>query len=128
MKTEDILNIDCRKTENRKTVNRFLWKVKPCAKMLEKKGYTKEEIAPIEVLEQVLHGLMIHYSYTTQGFTPYYENGEKFVFFQSSVIKVDEERTRHWCGTVYGVTIWEVMAKTIIKIYAEIMKERRENG
>lgn len=121
MKTEDILNIDCRKEENKNVLNKFLWKVKPVVKILEKNNYTKTEIAPIELLEQCLHGIMQHYSYCMQGIETYSESG-KFEFYTVSILKIRE--TREWIGNVYGKTLWEVVAKTIIKIYADILKER----
>ena len=46
MKTEDIIMLDCKKEGNRELINKFLWKVKPCAKILEKNHYTRTEIAP----------------------------------------------------------------------------------
>lgn len=119
MKTEDILNIDCRTEEGKKKVNSFLWKIKPIKKLNIPKGC----IVDTENLEKVLHGISIRYGYETQGFTPYYEEHKKFVFYSSNVTKI-ENKERHWIGTVYGVTLWEVLAKTIIKIYSEILKEK----
>lgn len=120
MKTEDILNIDCRQEKGKQTVNKFLWKIKPIAKL----GVPKGRELSVEDLEKVLHGISTKYGYETQGFVPYYEEHKKFIFYQSSVTKI-ENKERHWVGTVYGVTLWEVVAKTIIKIYSEIMKERK---
>ena len=35
-------------------------------------------------------------------------------------------KTNEWCGTVYGKTMWELLAKSLIKIYSEIKKEKAE--
>ena len=121
MKIEDVLNLDCTKEENMKQINRFLWKVKPVEKLLEKNNYTKTEQAPIELLEQALHGIMIRYGYRTQNIDTYIEEG-RFVFYMSSVIKKSD--SSEWIGNIYGKTLWEVVAKTIIKIYADIKKEK----
>ena len=122
MKTEDVLNLDCTKEENMKQINRFLWKVKPVEKLLEKNNYTKTERAPIELLEQALQGIMIRYGYRMQNIDTYIEEG-RFVFYMSSIIK--KRDSSEWIGNVYGKTLWEVVAKTIIKIYADIKKEKK---
>ena len=98
MKTEDILNLDCTKGNNLEQINKFLWKVKPVARILEKNHYTKTEQAPLELLEQALHGIMLRYGYRTQGINSYYEEkedkGNRFVFYTVSVLKTRE--TREW--------------------------------
>src|SRR5699024_4964285 len=98
MKTEDILNLDCTKRNNLEQINKFLWKVKPVARILEKNHYTKAEQAPLELLEQALHGIMLRYGYRTQGINTYYETGEdkesRFVFYSVSLLKIRD--TREW--------------------------------
>lgn len=123
MKTEDIIMLDCTKEGNRELINKFLWKVKPCAKILEKNHYTRTEIAPIELLEQVLHGLCERYPYKLQQIWTYSEE-KKFKFYHMGVIHVTD--TYEWIGDVNGVTLWEVVAKAIIKIYADLKKEKTE--
>lgn len=134
MKTDELLNIDCRKEENIKVLNKFLWKVKPCAKLLEKEQHTKKEKAPIEVLEKVLHGICCKYNYGFNGLTgihPYYED-KKFVMYDVTLVrriyKDGKLETCDWVRNVYGITLWEVVAKLIIAIYADIKKGEKGNG
>ena len=126
MKTEDILNLDCTDGNNLEQINKFLWKVKPVARILEKNHYTKTKQAPLELLEQALHGIMLRYGYKIQGINTYYEEGEgkeiEFVFYTASLLKIRD--TREWIGNVYGKTLWETVAKTIIKVYADLKKEK----
>ena len=126
MKTEDILNLDCTDGNNLEQINKFLWKVKPVARILEKNHYTKTKQAPLELLEQALHGIMLRYGYKIQGINTYYEEGEgkeiEFVFYTASLLKIRD--TREWIGNVYGKTLWEIVAKTIIKVYADLKKEK----
>ena len=128
MKTEDILNLDCTDGNNLEQINKFLWKVKPVARILEKNHYTKTKQAPLELLEQALHGIMLRYGYRIQGINTYYETEEgkeiEFVFYTASLLKIRE--TREWIGNVYGKTLWETVAKTIIKVYADLKKEKAE--
>lgn len=128
MRTEEILNLDCKKEENVRKINRFLWNVKPVARILEKNDYTKTEQAPIELLEEALHGIFIRYGYKHQGISTYYEEG-RFVFYNVSIVKRDsEEKTVVWKGNVYGKTLWETIAKMIVKVYADILSERKKNN
>ena len=128
MKTDDILNLDCTDGNNLEQINKFLWKVKPVARILEKNHYTKTKQAPLELLEQALHGIMLRYGYRIQGINTYYETEEskeiEFVFYTASLLKIRE--TREWIGNVYGKTLWETVAKTIIKVYADLKKEKEE--
>ena len=123
MKTEDILNLDCRKPENKKTIEKYLLKVKPVKKL-----YDKEGELTIELLEKAMHGIISHYDFSiaVQGIRPHYDGG-KFIYYVVDVLR-DAKGERTWCGCVYGVTMWEVVAKIIIKIYGEIMKERGTNN
>lgn len=121
MRTEDILLLNCKKEGNRELLNKFIWKVKPCARLLEKNHCTKTEFAPIELLEQVLYGLCEHYPYRVQQIWTYSEE-KKFRFYHMGVVYVGD--THEWIGDVDGVTLWEVVAKAIIKIYGDI-KERK---
>lgn len=121
MRTEEILNIDCRKEEGRKKINSFLWKIKPVTKLKIPKGC----MLAVEDIERVLHGISIHYCYIVQQIAPYYEDGKQFIFFKGEVMK-KRNKTNEWCGTVYGKTMWELLAKALIKIYSEIKKEKAE--
>ena len=103
MKTSELLNIDCRKEENKKLLNRFLWKVKPCAKLLDKNNYTRTETAPIELLEQVLHGICCKYNYGFNGLTgihPYYENGVDI--YTAALLNYENDvRASITCGMIF---------------------------
>lgn len=120
MKTDDILNLDCSKEENKAKINKFLMKIKPVQK---KNGNMKADIVPLETLEHVLHGIMLKYGYRAQGINTYYE-AERFVFYSVNLLKKRE--TSIWIGVVYGKTMWEVVAKMIIKVYADCKREKQE--
>ena len=121
MKTEEILNIDCREEHGREKIESFLLKIKPLRKRVKEEG----EIT-LEVLESVLHGLSIRYGYAVMQIAPYYEEKKRFVFFKGEVMK-REENTNIWKGTVYGITLWELTAKMIIKIYGCVMQEKKKD-
>ena len=66
MKTEEILNIDCREEHGREKIESFLLKIKP----LRKRVKERERIT-LEVLEPVLHGLSIRYGYAVMKIASY---------------------------------------------------------
>lgn len=123
MKTEDILNLDCRKAENKEILEKYLMKVKPVKRLYDKEGELTTEL-----LEKAMHGIISHYDFSiaVQGIRPHYDGG-KFIYYVVDVLR-DAKGERTWCGCVYGVTMREVVAKIIIKIYGEIMKERGTNN
>lgn len=130
MKTEDILNLDCNKEKNRDILSDYLWKIKPLEKYFAKNGYIKRcalGYKELLLLEEFLQQLCIRYDYRHQGFNSYIETTDsgsksKFVFYSCSILNP----ARVWIGTVYGRTLWEIVVKTVIKIYADIKKEKEK--
>lgn len=124
MKTDDILNIDAEREEGKRALNKFLWKIKPLKTKAMKQGIPlKAEYLPLELIETAIHGLCSHYGYRTQGIGSYF-NSNVFQFYTTCVM--DEKR--QWLGNVYGKTLWEIEAKTLIKIYGLILEQKgREN-
>lgn len=124
MKTDDILNIDAEREEGKRTLNKFLWKIKPLKTKAMKQGIQpKAEYLSLELIETAIHGLCSHYGYRTQGIGSYF-NSNVFQFYTTCVM--DEKR--QWLGNVYGKTLWEIEAKTLIKIYGLILEQKgREN-
>lgn len=125
MKTEQILNIDCRKEEGKKKINKYLMKIPE----VKQRVLCSDKNVSLYVLDDVFKFFCINFNYGTQGIKPYIENG-KFVFYSSCVMKryVNENCFGNkWINTVYGLDMWEVFAKMIILIYSD-MKRKNKNG
>ena len=120
MKTEEVLNLDCTDEQNKKKLNKFLYNVKTIAKQM---GEDKTKRIPLEVLEKTLHNICVKYGYGHQGISSYCEEGI-FKFYTVSLTK--KRNTVDWIGNAYGKTMWELFAKMIVKIYADIMQERKK--
>lgn len=129
VKTEDVLNLDCRKPDNLYYLCKFLNHIKPFKRLQDKNHYGVYDTKFLEQIEKVIHGICIKYGYRTQGIqTIYLENDisgkTELGFYQVSIIDTE----RKWLGTIMGKTLLETEAKTLIKIYAEIKKkEKAEN-
>lgn len=125
MKMEEILNLDCTVEGNKNILNKFLWKVKSVQEL----GIPRGSMLHIDDLECVMHDIETRYNYRIQEIKAYYIEDEvaekaKFIFYTVNVIKYGE--TDCWIGCVYGKTMWEITAKIIIKMYVDIMNERKE--
>lgn len=98
--TEHLVSLDCTKEENKIKLNKFLWKVKPVAKLAEREGIKTNGKLPIELLENALMGICEHYGYNLQGIEAYREtnrqNKKVFQFWHMGLLNSE----RKWIGTV----------------------------
>ena len=124
--TEHLVSLDCTNEENKIKLNKFLWKVKPVAQLAECEGIKRKRKLRIELLENAMMGICEHYDYNLQGIEAYRETNRQkkkvFQFWHMGLLNSE----RKWIGTVNGITLWEIVAKSIIKIYADILKGRNE--
>ena len=110
MKTEQILNLDYRKEENREIIQKVLRKIKPLSK------YSDEINIPIEAIEKLVRVMVQKYEITPQWMTMSYF--EPILGIYSISVKTTTDHK--WLGTVYGMCLYEVFAKLAIKMYADI--------
>lgn len=124
MKTSDILNLDCRNPENIMKINKFLYKVGSVKKICSEEDLKNKPRIPLVTLERVYFDVCAEHGYDQQGIKQYYQDGV-FEYHIASVIK-RRDGVNIWVGNVYGLNMWELFAKMIIKICADIIKERKE--
>ena len=110
MKTEQIMNLDYRKEENQKIIQKVLRKIKPLSK------YSDESNVPIEAIEKLIRVLVQKYEITPQWMTMWYFEPTLGIYS----INVKTTTENEWLGTVYGMCLYEVFAKLAIKMYAEV--------
>ena len=115
MKTEQILNLDYTKEENRETIQKVLRKIKPLSK------YSDEEDIPIEVIEKLIRVLCQKYEITPQWIN---------ISFHESLpnysVGVKTTTDHKWLGNVWGMCLYELFAKLSIKIYSEVKSGKIE--
>ena len=110
MKTEQILNLDFRKKENKKIIQKVLRKIKPLSK------YSDEEDIPLEKIEKVVKVLANKYEITPQWLNMSYRSNECSIYS----IGIKTTTNHKWLGNVYGMCLYELFAKMAIKMYSEI--------
>lgn len=113
MKTEEILNLDCRKEEHEVFLYKFLKKI----------PYVKSEmdLQKTRVLEEIIYDMCVWEGYRLQSIETIYST-ESFRY----VAGIKDINGNRWVGNTYGITLWELLAKGIIKIYAD-MREKEKN-
>ena len=110
MKTEQILNLDYRKKENKEIIQKVLRKIKPLSK------YSDEVDVPIEAIEKLIHVLVQKYEILPQWMNMTYF--EPIIGIYSISIKTTTDHKS--LGDEYGMCLYEVFAKLAIKMYSDI--------
>ena len=109
MKTEQILDLDYRVSENKEILKKALRKIPPLASF--------DEI-PLDALEKVIGSISRKYAIMIQYICPTYIKGNDNMY----CVSLKTTDTERWIGNVYGCCLYEVIAKTAIKMYAEVRK------
>lgn len=113
MKTEQILNVDYSKEENKKLIQKVLTKIKPLSKY--------QDGVPIEALERTVVAICNKYNVDPQWISFTIGDGKGNKILYSCGVKTHD--TAEWLGTVYGSCIYELYAKLCIKLYSESKKQ-----
>lgn len=110
MKTQEILKLDCRKEENKEILKTALCNIKPLSK------YMEYEEVPLEKIEKLIDVLTRKYEIKIGRIDMVAIQDEK-TWYQAVVVRTDN--LEH-LGNCYGLTIYETLAKTAIKMYSDI--------
>lgn len=113
MKTEDLLNLDCRKEKNKQILNKCVKKT-DYAVMLP-------GMYDIGDLEDILHTMCRAEKVGIQSINVTYDT-DSFMYVASFV----DCDSRAWAGNAYGSTIWELFAKSIILVYSYCRRKKRD--
>lgn len=121
MKTEDILNLDCREKENKEIIQRVLRKIKPLSK------YSDECEIPLEAIEKLLTVMCKKYCINIKEITPNVLANNKQTIWKATIINENEFALLNY---IYGVSIYEVLSKSTIEIYTKVKKgiKTRDKG
>lgn len=114
MTTEQILQLDCREQKNREIIQKVLRKIRPLSKC------PVGQDVPFEKLERCMQVLNEKYNLFCRELFPDTHSGDKYVIWRSTIINLSNLDT---VGSAYGCTLYEVMAKTVIMLYAYTRKQ-----
>lgn len=113
MTTKEVMNLDYRKEENKEIIQKVLRQIKPLSK------YSDECEIPFEAIEKAIVVMSKKYSMRVNEFTPDVWSNEDHTIWRAWLINDTNLKT---IDMVYGITLYEVFAKTAIRLYAEVKK------
>lgn len=116
MKTDEVLNLDYRKQENRIKIQRVLSKLKPLAKYADELDFEGNELIPLEAIERTICGIARKYDIRPQFISTSFVEA-KGTIYGCGVMR---DSKSEWLGTVYGMCIYELLAKLAIKMASEV--------
>lgn len=113
MTTNQVLQLDCRKAENQKIMQKVLKQIKPLSK------YSDEEEIPFWAIEKAICVMTKKYEmHITNIYPDIYCNDECIVWKAS----LCDDKTLKMMALVYGADIYELFSKCAVKMYAEVKK------
>lgn len=114
MTTEQILLLDgTHDDKGKKTIQKVLRKIGPLSK------YSDEEIVPIEALEKMVTVITKKYAIQPQWIACTYDSDLAGVYGHYSC-GVKTSDTHAWLGTVMTHSIYELLSKLVIFMYAQV--------
>lgn len=109
MTINQILNLDCREPEGVEIIQEYLREIKPLAK------YEIDVYVPLYKIEKVITILSKKYNIRIRDIIPDIWSNESETIWK--VVLIDD-RNLNQVGIIYGLSLYEVVAKTAIYMYA----------
>ena len=113
MTTNQVINLDCRIKENREIIQKVLRQIKPLSR------YSDEEEIPFSALEKAITVMCKKYMMRINQLVPDVWANDSHTIWRVWLINDTNLKT---IDTVYGITLYEVFAKTAIRLYAEVKR------
>lgn len=113
MTTKEVMNLDCREEENKEIIQKVLRQIKPLSK------YSDECEIPFEAIEKAIVVMSKKYNMMVREFMPDVWSNETHTIWRAILINENNLKT---IDTIYGISLYEVFAKTAIRLYAEVKK------
>lgn len=113
MTTNQVINLDCREEENQKIIQKVLRQIKPLSK------YSDECDIPFSAIEKAITVMCKKYCMRIREFTPDVWANDKHTIWRATLINETNLKT---IDMVYGISLYEVFAKSAIRLYAEVKK------
>ena len=112
MTTNQVLQLDCRKEENKKVIQKVLKQIKPLSK------YSDEEEIPFWAIEKAITVMSKKYNMRVREFVPEVWANKNETIWRATVI--DESNLS--ITNVYGISLYEVFAKVAVQMYSMVRK------
>ena len=113
MTTNQVMNLDCREKENQEIIQKVLRQIKPLSR------YSDEEDIPFSAIEKAITVMCKKYCMRLRDFVPDVWANKSYTIWRATLINEINLKT---IDIVYGITLYEVFAKSAIRLYAEVKK------
>lgn len=113
MTTKEIINLDYREKENQETIQKVLRQIKPLSR------YSDEYEIPFSALEKAITVMCKKYMMRVNQLVPDVWANNEHTIWRAWLINDTNLKT---IDMVYGISLYEVFAKTAIRLYAEVKK------
>ena len=112
MTTNQVLQLDYRKGENVKIIQKVLRQIKPLSK------YSDEEEVPFWAIEKAITVMSKKYNMRVREFVPDVWANKNETIWRATVIDESNLLTI----SVYGISLYEVFAKVVVQMYSMVRK------
>lgn len=113
MTTKEVINLDYREKKNQEIIQRVLKQIKPLSK------YSDEYEIPLSAIEKAITVMCKKYSMKIKDIIPNIRANDDSIIWKSTLMN---EITFKTFDEIYGICLYEVFAKTAIRLYAEVKK------
>ena len=113
MTTKQIINLDYREKENQEIIQKVLRQIKPLSR------YSDECEIPFSALEKAITVMCKKYLMRIRDFAPDVWSNNDHTIWRATLINETNLKTIDY---VYGISLYEVFAKSAIRLYAEVKK------
>ena len=113
MTTKEIINLDYREKKNQEIIQRVLRQIKPLSK------YSDECEIPLSAIEKAITIMCKKYSVRIKDIIPNTRANNDSILWKATLMN---EINLKIFDEIYGICLYEVFAKTAIRLYAEIKK------
>lgn len=109
MTINQVLDLDCREEESKEVIQKYLKKIKPLSK------YGDDEDVPYNKVEKVITILSKKYDMRVREIVPDVWSGEDGIIIWR--VTLIDNKTLYTLGIIYGLSLYEVLAKLAIFMY-----------
>ena len=113
MTTKEVMNLDCREEQNKEIIQKVLRQIKPLSK------YSDEYEIPFDAIQKAITVMCKKYMMRVNNLVPDMWSNDERTIWRVWIINDTNLKT---IDMVYGITLYEVFAKTAIRLYAEVKK------
>ena len=112
MKTNDILELDCRDNKNKQKIQKVLKLIKPFSK------YSDEEFIELKYIEKAIYNIIKRYKVDICSIITDCESNDESIIYKIVIQYLGIYKV------IYGLGIYELYAKTLIFMYSLIKSDK----